>query len=149
MNISTILLFLFGDRDAILQIASDGWSLVIGACFVVSAGIARNDARKDLFRDVWVLLLPFAASVVSSLGLFAFVYLLAWCHSAPKSHFASSYVAFLGLYWMTAPLAWIYAIPVEEFLDKGMLDPQPEMTAERLEALDALQRLAPTKGSLR
>lgn len=137
MTTTTLLLYLIGDRDAILHIASDRWSLAIGFLFVLSAGFARNYARKDLRREPWHLLMPFAASVVSSFWLFAFIYFLAFqdifstqgkiervIPNAPLlplpaiKSFVSRYLSFLGLYWMTAPLALIYAIPVEKWCSR-------------------------------
>lgn len=118
MSTWTLLLYLVGDRDAILHIASDRWTLAIGFLFVLSAGFARNYARKDLRREPWHLLMPFAASVVSSFGLFVVIYALAWWHSAATIGFWMSYLSFLGLYWLTAPLAWIYAIPIERWLPR-------------------------------
>lgn len=114
MSITTLLRFLVGGREAILQTASDRWTLAIGLIFVLSAGFARNYARTDLRREPWCLAIPFVASVASSLGLFAWLYVLAWW----PSEFVTHYLSFLGLYWLTAPLAWLYAVPVERWMSR-------------------------------
>ena len=75
MNIRTLLRYLFGGRQAILELASSRWALVIGLLFVLSASFAREYDGEDLLREPWHLLLPLAASLVSSFVLFC----LAFC----------------------------------------------------------------------
>jgi hypothetical protein len=105
MNLRTLLRYLIGDRQAILDLAASRWTPAVGFLFVLSAGFAREYDGADLLHEPWHLLLPLAASLGASLLLFAFAY--GW---------PSRYPAFLGLFWMTAPLAWLYAIPYERFL---------------------------------
>lgn len=115
MTVRTLLRYLIGNRQAILDLASSRWSLLVGALFVLSAGFAREYDGSDLRREPWHLALPFGASLVSSLALFC----LAWCgqfRKEPRPVFVSAYLSFLGLFWMTAPLAWFYAVPYEHFL---------------------------------
>ncbi len=115
MTVSTLLRYLIGNRQAILDLASSRWSLLVGALFVLSAGFAREYDGNDLRMEPWHLALPFGASLVSSLALFC----LAWCgqfRKEPRPVFISAYLSFLGLFWMTAPLAWSYAVPYERFL---------------------------------
>ena len=70
MRVETVFLYLTGDRRAILQLAASPWTLLIGAIFVLSAGLARDYDGEDLLREPWHLLIPFAASIAASLILF-------------------------------------------------------------------------------
>jgi hypothetical protein len=134
MRIRTLLLYLIGDRQAILDIAADRRSLGIGFLFVLSAAFAREYDGKDLLAEPWHLAIPFAASFLSS--FFLFVYLDSF---TDLSHLYGpslwySYRSFLSLFWMTAPLAWVYAIPFERFMTPvGAL--QANLTALGLVAL--------------
>jgi hypothetical protein len=105
MGIRTVLRYLIGDRQAILDLAANRWTLLLGFVFVLSAALAREYDGKDLLHEPWHLLLPLGASLAASALLFA----AAW--GRPRH-----YPAFLGLFWMTAPLAWLYAVPYERFL---------------------------------
>src|SRR5260370_5135520 len=116
MRIRTLLLFLIGQRQAILDLAADRRSLWIGCVFVLSAGFAREYDGKDLLHEPWHLALPYAASLVSSFLLFAVLFEAAREHHWQGPGFWRSYRSFLSLFWMTAPLAWIYAIPFERFM---------------------------------
>lgn len=108
MGIRTLLRYLIGDRQAVLDLAASRWTLAVGFLFVLSAALAREYDGKDLLHEPWHLLLPLGASLAASAVLFA----VAW--GRPRH-----YPAFLGLFWMTAPLAWLYAIPYERFLSPG------------------------------
>jgi hypothetical protein len=105
MGIRTLLRYLIGDRQAILDLAASRWTLLVGFVFVLSAALAREYDGKDLLDEPWHLLLPLGASLVASALLFAVA-------GSPLRR----YPAFLGLFWMTAPLAWLYAVPYERFL---------------------------------
>jgi hypothetical protein len=105
LGIRTVLRYLIGDRQAILDLAASRWTLLLGLVFVLSAALAREYDGKDLLHEPWHLLLPLGASLAASALLFA----AAW--GRPRH-----YPAFLGLFWMTAPLAWLYAVPYERFL---------------------------------
>jgi hypothetical protein len=105
MGIRTLLRYLIGDRQAILDLAASRWTLVLGVLFVLSAALAREYDGQDLLHEPWHLLLPLGASLAASALLFAVVW----------GRFRY-YPAFLGLFWMTAPLAWLYAVPYERFL---------------------------------
>jgi hypothetical protein len=116
MRLRTLYLYLIGNREAILALASSRWTLALGALFVLSAGLARDYDGEDLLHGPWHLLVPFAASLAASFGLFVLAW---WGCRWPKGagpSFIRTYAAFLGLFWMTAPLAWFYAIPYERFL---------------------------------
>lgn len=115
MRPRTPWLFLLGSRAAILDAAAH-WpaSLLIGALLVLSAGFARNYDGEDLRAEPWWLLGPFAASMLTSLLLFALYLTIAAAKGIKLP--ARWYIPFLGLYWLTAPLAWLYAIPYEMFL---------------------------------
>jgi hypothetical protein len=114
MGILTLVRFLFGDRQAILQLAANRATVPIGFLFVLSAGFAREYDGEDLWHEPWHLLLPLGASVAASFLLFCLAMLGTSRHEGPS--FFAAYRSFLGLFWMTAPLAWLYAIPYERFL---------------------------------
>jgi hypothetical protein len=112
MGIVTILRFLIGQRQAILDIAASRSAIWLGLLFVLSAGFAREYDGEDLWHEPWHLLLPLAASLVTSTILFIIMWLaLHGWRTLPNEW--RTYQSFVTLYWMTAPLAWIYAIPVE------------------------------------
>ncbi|WP_397571774.1 hypothetical protein [Schlesneria sp. T3-172] len=113
LTVVTLVKYLLGSRQAILTVDSNPASIWVGFLFVLSAGFAREYDREDLLREPWHLLLPFAASVVTSGLLFIIVSRLAKVRNAGLRPWYAEYRSFLGLYWMTAPLAWLYAIPVE------------------------------------
>src|SRR4051812_46517892 len=111
MGLRTLLLYLIGNRQAILTLAANRWTVWLGAVFVLSAGLAREYDGADLLHEPWWLLIPFGASIGAS-------FFLAMLASSAVRDFAwYKYRCFLGLFWMTAPLAWLYAIPFERFLD--------------------------------
>eukprot|EP00913_Durusdinium_trenchii_P023355 g21933.t1 len=92
---------------------------LLGFVLVLSAGFAREYDGEDLLYAPWHLLLPLAASLVTSFILLALLMLFAMRPESGNWSFLQGYRAFLGLYWLTAPLAWLYAIPVERFLPAG------------------------------
>jgi len=108
--------YLVGNRRAILRIATSKGALWIGSIFVLSAGLAREYDGEDLRAEPWHLLIPFAASIVTSFVLFSAVWLAGRKRRAEPMPFWKAYRGFLSLYWATAPLAWLYAIPVERML---------------------------------
>lgn len=114
MGLRTLVLYLLGNRAAILQVAATKHALWLGLLFVLSAGFAREYDGEDLLHEPWHLLIPLGASLATSTLLFAVIWIVfhGW-RTFPRGKYAE----FLTLYWMTAPLAWIYAIPVERFLD--------------------------------
>lgn len=115
MSLSSLIRFLFGSRRAILALAGDPRTAVVGFVFVISAAVAREYDGEDLLAEPGHLLVPVAASLAASFALYGTVCLqFRWERVAPP--FWRTYWSFLGLFWMTAPLAWLYAIPVERFL---------------------------------
>ncbi|MGE5192272.1 MAG: hypothetical protein ACM3U2_07180 [Deltaproteobacteria bacterium] len=116
MTVMTLLKYLIGNRQAILDIAGSRQSLWIGLLFVLSAGLAREYDGADLWHEPWHLVLPLGASLLTSFLLFCLVYAIGCRRGCPGGRFWKLYCSFLSLYWMTAPLAWLYAIPVERFL---------------------------------
>ena len=116
LRIRTLLLFLIGNRQAILDIAANRHALWIGALFVLSAAFARDYDGEDLLHEPWHLLIPFAASIVASLLLFIVACGRLYLRKTDRPPFFSAYRSFLALFWMTAPLAWAYAVPYERFL---------------------------------
>lgn len=119
MTITTLLKYLCGDRVSIERIAYSRNAVWLGGLFVLSAGLAREYDGEDLRNQPWHLLLPLAASLLTSLLLFSLVFAVARRRGCDTGPFLRLYRSFLGLYWMTAPLAWLYAIPVERFLSPG------------------------------
>jgi len=117
MPLQTWFRYLLGNRAAILRIAQAPNAVWIGALFVLSAGLAREYDAEDLLHEPWHLLIPFAASLVTSFVLFAVAFGLLKFKGGIAPSFAAGYRAFLALFWLTAPLAWLYAIPYERFLD--------------------------------
>ncbi len=116
MTIGTLLRYLIGNRQAIMDIANCPLALGVGLLFVLSAGFAREYDGEDLWAEPWHLLIPVAASIVTSLILFLLAFTKFLAQDSPPPRFFTAYRAFLALYWMTAPLAWLYAIPYERLL---------------------------------
>jgi hypothetical protein len=119
MRIQTLLRYLIGDRQAVLETASDRRAVLYGFLFVLSAGFAREYDGQDLLHEPWHLFLPLGVSLLTSFVLFTLFYGVALLKGAPGPSFFVGYRSFLGLFWMTAPLAWLYAIPYERFLSAG------------------------------
>jgi hypothetical protein len=116
MSLLTLLKFLLGGRDAIVRVACSRQTLGLGLLFVLAAGFAREYDGEDLLHEPWHVLIPLAASVVSSVMLYLLVRGVAARRGATEPHLLTGYLDFLGLYWMTAPLALVYAIPFERLL---------------------------------
>lgn len=117
IGVGTLLRFLLGRPDAILQIARSRSAIWVGLAFVVSAGLAREYDHEDLLREPWHLLIPAAASI----GLSFVLYVAFWpgMGRLRRPRFWPGYRGFLTLFWMTAPLAWLYAVPYERMLSAG------------------------------
>lgn len=115
MSVATLLRFLVGQRQAILKIAETPAAVGLGLLLVLSAAFAREYDGEDLLHAPWHLVLPAAASLVTSALLFAVVWLVSRGARPQWAVIPITYRSFLGVYWMTAPLAWLYAIPVERF----------------------------------
>jgi hypothetical protein len=115
VRVRTLLLYLLGSRQAILDLAANRRALWVGLVFVVSAGFARGYDSHDLLREPLRVLAPLTESLPASLALFVIA-----CGGvfwrAPRPRFFAAYRSFLTLFWMTAPLAWLYAIPYGRFL---------------------------------
>jgi hypothetical protein len=122
MRLSTIARYLIGDRAAILSLGADRSTPLVGAVFVLSAGLARSYHTVDLRDQPWRLLTPFAVSTVLATVLLLTTYIGPWKGPADEkvekaSSFPRRWLSLLGLFWMTAPLAWLYGIPCERFTD--------------------------------
>lgn len=98
MSSKTLAQFLIGNREAILRAASCPSALWVGLLFVFAAGIAREYDGEDLLHEPWHLLIPLAASLVSSAVLFLLVRWIAWIHGAVQPDLATGYRVFLTLY---------------------------------------------------
>lgn len=115
----TWLRFLFGGREAILEIARCPQALWLGLVFVLATGFAREYDGADLRSEPWHLALPLVASLGTSLILWSLVYLAANRRGLEELGFWAGYRTLLTFYWWTAPLAWLYAIPVERLMTPG------------------------------
>lgn len=116
MSIATLLRYLVGRRQAILDAAATLSALWLGFLFVLSAGFAREYDGEDLLHEPWHLAIPLGASLVTSLLLFCLLWMASRNRGPFNTSFLRGYRTFLALYWLTAPLAWLYAVPVERFL---------------------------------
>ncbi len=116
MRITTLVRYLLGQRQAILDIAADRGALAAAAVLVLSAAFAREYDATYLGARWWMLLVPWTLSFVTSLAMWTGVYLATAIKLQPRPPFWRSYRRFLTLFWMTAPLAWLYAVPYERFL---------------------------------
>ena len=116
ITIRTLLEFLIGDRDAILQIAQSRRALWLGLVFVLSAGFAREYDGEYLLREPWHLLIPVGASMLSAFVLHLLLMCVRRIRGAKDIEFGLDYRRLLTLFWMTAPLAWLYGIPFERFM---------------------------------
>lgn len=119
MRLRTLLLYLIGNRQAILDIAADRRAVGIGFLFVLSAAFAREYDGEDLLHEPWYLLIPVGASVLASFILFSVAFATCADRAPQGPTFFRAYRSFLALFWMTAPLAWLYAVPYERFLSLG------------------------------
>lgn len=115
----TLLRFLVGNQQAILDIARSRHTIWLGGILVLSAGFAREYDGEYLLREPWHLFIPHAASFVTSFVLYCMVILVALRRKAALPNFIRGFEIFLGLYWLTAPLAWAYAIPFERWTSPG------------------------------
>ena len=114
--------YLLGSRPAILALAANRWTPLVGVLLCLSAGLARSYDGEDLLHEPWHLLRPLGAAVVGATLLF---FLLrdgkapeAGEEAPPREPpVREAWPAFLGLYLMTAPIAWLYAVPFKRFLD--------------------------------
>ncbi len=117
VTVATIGRFLFGNRQAICDIARCKRGLLIGFLLTLSAGFAREYDAEYLIAEPWHILISAEASLLASFVLFVLLFAIAKRRKAKTDWFFKTYLRFLTLFWMTAPLAWIYAIPVERFLE--------------------------------
>lgn len=115
MNPADLFLYLFGNRRSIESVAATPWAWLVGAVFVLSAGIARNYDHLDLLRQPSWFIGPFVASLISSVFVFLWVFTGLKMHALKEK--GGNFATFLKLVWLTAPCAWIYGLPVESFTD--------------------------------
>lgn len=120
MKASTLPRYLFGSRNAIQEIVSSPWSILIGIILVLSAGLAREYDGEDLINEPWHMLRPLGASLASGTLLFLVVHVVSlmkgYKGEGTPPPFFRAWRVFLGLFWFTAPMAWLYAIPYERFM---------------------------------
>src|SRR5689334_7658685 len=93
--------FLVGQREAIVDVAQAPGALAVGAVFVLSAGLAREYDGEDLRAEPQHLLIPFFASLATSLLLFTGVYFTLRAQGGLVTGYWSLYLQFLAVYWMT------------------------------------------------
>ena len=115
MNSATLLQFLIGQAEAIRSIAACGDAAIVGAVLVLSAGLARTWQRQDLVARPWLLVVPYAASVVSASVFVLLLNGLASVQAGRLQGVVSGLFTVLALFWMTAPLAWLYGLPFERW----------------------------------
>jgi hypothetical protein len=82
MTLLTLIQYLLGYREAILRGAGCRAALGLGLVFVLVAGLAREYDGEDLLAEPWHVLIPLAASVVSSGVLYLLVRWVAWVNGA-------------------------------------------------------------------
>ena len=116
---ATMIGFLLGRKASILTIYNCPKILWVGALLVLSAGFAREYDGEDLLSEPWHVLIPHAASFLTSILLYAMLRLPAVRSKAAFRQVVKDYPRFLALYWLTAPLAWLYAIPFERWQNPG------------------------------
>jgi hypothetical protein len=116
MGLTTLLLYLIGNRRAIMTVAAHPRTLLVGLLFVLAAGFAREYDGESLVDEPWYLLLPLGASLALSLCLYSLLRIGPKRPADDRMGFWAGYRVFLGLFWMTAPLALLYAVPYEHFL---------------------------------
>jgi hypothetical protein len=118
VNLWTVLRFLFGNPDAIREVARNRAALWTGIILVLLTGIARN-YDQTFFREspMW-LIGPLVFSFFSGSFLYAILIRgFARRHFSEDNRYVKQWPTFMALFWMTAPVAWLYAIPVERFLE--------------------------------
>ncbi len=115
LGVETLVRFLTGDAEATLALARARGTLLLGAVFVLAAGIAREYDGEDLVHEPWHALIPLGASLVPSflLAFLAWLALLRRAERAPR--FRDFYGEVLSVFWMTAPIAWLYAFRWDRF----------------------------------
>jgi len=116
MSLTTLLLYFGGDATAIVVIAGNPWSGVLGLLFVLSTGLARHYDTHDLRAEPWHVFVPLAVSLLLSALLYAVLYLLVASQTSIWLPLLSGWWCMIGLMWLTAPLAWLYAIPYQRWL---------------------------------
>lgn len=108
---------MLGNGEAIRTLARSKHAVWIGLIFVFSAALAREYDAEYIPHRPWIMLVPLAASLVSSFALWCVLWLASFSADRVRPAFWKNYRAFLGVFWLTAPLAWLYAIPVERFME--------------------------------
>ncbi|WDE98411.1 hypothetical protein PQO03_21605 [Lentisphaera profundi] len=112
LSFKTILLFLFGSRQAILQVARNSSSIWYGLIFICFAGIAREYDQELILKNPLIYLIPIVASSLMILWIMAWFRInTRTCKLDLQDNELRS---FFSLFWMTGPLAFLYAFPVEE-----------------------------------
>lgn len=115
--------YLFGQAEAIRQVAASRSALWTGVVLVLLTSIARNYDQTLIAEKPF---LWFFGSLLFSCVSGTWIYCVVFEMFArpkhfgleePKCAFSARWLCFMGLFWMTAPVAWLYAIPVERFLD--------------------------------
>ncbi len=117
MRISTLLYFLFGDRDAILTIARTPHACWIALLLVLTGGLARNYDKEPVFHEPIHVFGPLLVSTLIGAGLFLVLYGAVRLRGLGGPGIMRAFVVFITLYWMTAPMAWLYGIPTERVMD--------------------------------
>ncbi|RLS51508.1 MAG: hypothetical protein DWH91_18980 [Planctomycetota bacterium] len=104
----TILRFLCGSREAILQIAGSRQATWVGLVLAVLAGFAREYDQESVLHKPWYFLIPLTASC----GLTVLLYLACW-----RTFDRKGFMSLLRCVWFCSPMVLFYAIPVERLSD--------------------------------
>jgi hypothetical protein len=119
MKPGTILAYLFGRREAILEVAANKAALWTGIVLVLLTAIARNYDQTHISESpvLW-LFGSLTFSLVSGTWVFLVVCVsFATGEPEDRTPLQERWRKFMALFWMTAPIAWLYAIPVERFFE--------------------------------
>ena len=97
MRVFDPFLFLIGNRNAILRIAATPWALLVGAIFVVSAGVARNYDHHVLTQEwIWVGG-PFIASFLTTIFVYVWVWTGLRLHQFKKTENSPVFLSLVSL----------------------------------------------------
>ncbi len=117
MQIRTLVRFLLGDRDAILELSVHGSTLLwVGLPLALSAVVAQVWDEAYLLGEPTAFIVPILRSVLVAGILVASVLPLAlrrgWA-GEPGDAFA----LILGMLWLTAPLSWIHIVAFDRLAE--------------------------------
>jgi len=116
VRFATVGRFIFGNANAIREVASSAAALWVGVLLVILTGIPRNYDQSFILESPFWLFGPLIFSFFSG----SFIYLILIRGLAARRFQTkpdNQWLSFMGVFWMTAPIAWLYAIPVERLMN--------------------------------